>query len=363
MNTLSQIASTIQQYLFPMQEDILGKMTDKHRLFVKIIELSKIGAFISPTCRGAKGRPEHSRLCIAYAFVAKAVWNCNTTRCLIDRIESDPQLRRLCGWESCSDIPSESTFSRAFDEFAQAELPGRIHEAMVTEHCAKKLVGHISRDSTPIDGREKANKKGREKVKSKRKRGRPKKGEQVEPKPERRVVLQLKRSLAENVKDLPRPCDYGTKRDSKGYKKTWLGFKLHVDCADGDIPISAILTSASVHDSQVAIPLAQMSFNRVDSCYDLMDAAYDVPEIREHSRRLNHVPLIDHNKRRGEKILFAPHEKVRYRERSTAERVMSNIKDNFGGRFVRVRSAAKVMCHLMFGILAMTAKQLFKQIE
>jgi hypothetical protein len=35
------------------------------------------------------------------------------------------------------------------------------------------------------------------------------------------------------------------------------GYKLHIHLADGGIPISCVLTSASVHDSQVAIPLAK----------------------------------------------------------------------------------------------------------
>jgi len=346
-----------------MQEEVLGPLTDKHKWFVKIVELANIGAFIEPQSRGVMGRPAHSRLCIAYAFVAKAVWNCATTRSLLDRLQCDSCLRRLCGWESKNDIPDESTFSRAFNAFAQSALPSRMHETMVKEQLGKKLVGHISRDSTPIDGREKAVKKVPKPKAPKRKRGRPKKGEPVEPKPPRRVELQSGRTQEENVRDLPTACDYGCKRDSKGYKKTWRGYKLHVDCADGDIPISALLTSASTHDSQVAIPLAQISTERVDSCYDLMDAAYDVPEIYAYSKRLGHVPIIDKNKRRGEKTPFTPHKKVRYRERSTAERVMSNIKDNFGGRFVRVRGAGKVMCHLMFGLLAMTAKQLYGQLE
>lgn len=363
MHTLSQLSATIQQHLFPMQEELIGPLTDKHKLFVKIVELANIGSFILPTCRGCMGRPPHSRLCIAYAFVAKAIWNCTTTRSLIDRLHSDPCLRRLCGWESDGEIPDESTFSRAFATFAQLALPSRIHETMVKKQCGEKLVGHISRDSTPIDGREKAVRKEPKKKAPKRKRGRPKKGERVEPKAPRRIELQMRRSQDENMADLPMACDYGCKRDSKGYKKTWRGYKLHVDCADGDIPISAVLTSASVHDSQVAIPLAQMSAQRVDNCYDLMDAAYDVPEIRKYSQSLGHVPIIDCNQRRGKKIPFAPHEKVRYHERSTAERVMSNIKDNFGGRFVRVRGTAKVMCHLMFGLVAMTAKQLYSQIE
>ena len=39
----------------------------------------------------------------------------------------------------------------------------------------------------------------------------------------------------------------------------WSGYKLHLDVADGQIPISAVLTSAHVHASQVAIPLSTMA--------------------------------------------------------------------------------------------------------
>ena len=51
-------------------------------------------------------------------------------------------------------------------------------------------------------------------------------------------------------------------------------------------------------------------------------------------------------------------EDQRYNERSTVERVNGRLKDDFGGRVVRVRGHDKVMCHLMFGILALTADQL-----
>ena len=95
--------------------------------------------------------------------------------------------------------------------------------------------------------------------------------------------------------DLPTDCDVGMKKDSKGYKSTWVGYKLHLDVADGQIPISCLLTSASLHDSQAAIPLATLSAERTTNLYDLMDAAYDAEPIRQHSRSLGHVPLIDTN--------------------------------------------------------------------
>ena len=83
------------------------------------------------------------------------------------------------------------------------------------------------------------------------------------------------------------------------FPENWNGYKLHIDTADNGIPISALLTSASVHDSQVAIPLATITARRIQNLYDLMDSAYDVPEIEEHSRQLQHVPLIDVNPRRN----------------------------------------------------------------
>ena len=355
MNALTQLGhlwSSIQSWLFPMLEDELGELDDKHREFVAICETSAPEAHMAPYRWLGNGCPPNSRLALCKAFIAKAVWDFPTTRALIDAVRHRPTLRRLCGWETLAEVPSESTFSRAFAGFAQDELPGRIHEAMIANRYGEKIAGHVSRDATAIDGREKAAKKP------------PK----VDPAPDQakappqptRLQRQLERSLEENLADLPRACDWGTKKNSKGKRQTWRGYKLHLDVIDGDIPLSWIVTSASMHDSQAAIPLAQMSDERVTSLYDLADAAYDAKQIREMSRRLGHVPLIDHNPRRGEKREFAPAEAVRYRERSAAERVNSNLHDNHGGRHVRVRGASKVAAHLSFGLLAIAAGQLLR---
>jgi hypothetical protein len=92
---------------------------------------------------------------LARAFVAKAVYDLPTTRALIDMLHASPTLRRLCGWEHPSQIPSEATFSRAMGEFAASELPQRVHRACLTHHRGDKLVGHVARDSTKIEAREK----------------------------------------------------------------------------------------------------------------------------------------------------------------------------------------------------------------
>jgi len=73
---------------------------------------------------------------------------------------------------------------------------------------------------------------------------------------------------------------------------------------------------------------------------------------------LGHVPIIDPNPRGGEKIPLAPAEARRFRERSASERMNSLLKERYGGRWVRVRGASKVMCHLMFGLVALTASAL-----
>ena len=270
-------------------------------------------------------------------------------------------------------MPSESVFSRAFAEFSDTQLPQRTHAALIRNTHHDRLVGHLCRDSTAIEAREKPAAKEKTPPLPKRKPGRPNKGEE-RPKVLKRLDRQAAMTLPAMLDDLPTDCDVGMKKDSKGYKSTWVGYKLHLDVADGQIPISCLLTSASLHDSQAAIPLATLSAERTTNLYDLMDAAYDAEPIRQHSRSLGHVPLIDTNPRRDkalaeelrtearrlQRIGFQLPEQARYNERTAGERVNGRLKDEFGGRHVRVRGASKVMCHCMFGVLALTADQLVR---
>lgn len=364
---LFTLFNSIQSYLFPTLSHQLGeKLSVKEQKFVNVCCLAGLEDYSSEFRWRGIGRKPVSRLAVLKAFIAKAVYNISITRELLDLLRSCPSLRRLCGWESVSGIPSESTFSRLFSQFAESSLPQRIHENLIIKnygHEAEgggKLAGHCSTDSTAIEAREKAAKKPTAQKTENYPRGRPKKGEVREPKPPRKLELQMSRSLEENLTDLPKACDIGCKKNSKGYRQSWRGYKFHISCVDGDIPVAAVLTSASVHDSQVAIPLMQMTSERIDVCYDLMDAAYDAPEIHAVSDRLGRIPIIDSNKRRGEKCEFCPAEKERYKERSAVERVNSNLKDNYGCRNIRVKGADKIACHLMFGLLAVTATQIFR---
>lgn len=347
MHQLSRILCWCQRSLFPALEETVGPLSSRLQRLVMVIEIVPLENHVTGPSFGCRGRPQSDRRSLARAFMAKAVLNLPDTRSLIDYLHESPITRRLCGWSRRGEVPSEATFSRAFAEFAATELPQRLHEALIKDWESNRLVGHLCRDATAIKAREKPLSR---RPKPKRKQGK-----------HRRIFKQFHDlTLNEMIDDLPKSCDIGRKHNSKGRMEQWAGYSLHVDWADGEIPISALLTSASMHDSQAAIPLATISAKRVTNLYDIMDAAYDDSLIRQHSIDLNHVPIIDQNPRNKSKQPFDPAKAQRYLLRSTAERGFSRVKDSFGARFVRVRGHPKVFAHLMFGILTLTAEQLLR---
>src|SRR5271166_6345694 len=102
--------------------------------------------------------------------------------------------------------------------------------------------------------------------------------------------------------------------------------------------------------------------------------AYDAAAIVAQSKALGHVPLIDRNFRgqheakaecaeevaRMKFIHLPDPDDALYDFRTMAERVNARLKDEFGARFVRVRGAIKVKCHLMFGVLVLAVDQLLR---
>ena len=372
---LSQYWNKIQGTLFPFLEEELDPLTEMQQRLITILEITRIEQFL-PDTFGFEGRPLKTRSALARSFVAKMVYNIDTTSFLIERLKTDKNLRRICGWESLRELPSESTFSRAFANFAETALPQKAHEALIKKSFSDEVVLHKATDSTAIEAREKAEPQQKDDVKKEpRKKGRPKKGTEKSEKELTRIEKQTTMTLKEMLGDLPKGCNKGSKKDSKGNVTHWIGYKLHLDTVDGDIPVSAILTSASAHDSQAAIPLTAVTKERIlFNCYDLMDAAYDAPAIIEYSRSLGHIPIIDKNPRRDEELKLTKKmenlarknlnlsllEERHYNARSMAERANARLKDEFGANKVRVRGHAKVFCHLMFGVLALAADQLVR---
>lgn len=108
----------------------------------------------------------------------------------------------------------------------------------------------------------------------------------------------------------------------------------------------------------------------------MIDSGYHAKSIREQICGLGHIPIIDTPPRRDKSYkseLQAEQkrrkqlncncaEDVRYRERTTVEQANARLKDEFGGQTIRVQGNAKVMCHLMFGIVALAADQILRLI-
>ena len=377
--TLSKMwlkVTNLENSLFPQLQEKLGVLSSKEHKLIKILDFAEIEKNI---CTTSKTNPPKDREQIARAFIAKSVYNFQTTRDLIDRLHIDRTLRILCGWRYSNEIPSESKFSRTFKELSDLKIAEKTHEQFVKEYLSQMTFFYNATDTTKIPLREKAIKKEKiEKVKH-NKAGRPKKGETREPiKPK---ILELQKGML-TVEDklslVSRDCGVGIKQNSKGNREVWVGGKLHISAVDGDIPITAFYSGANVHDSSVALPLIQESSKRVKYMYDLQDAGYDADIIREFSIKHNHRPIIDINPKNSkelkakielienEKKMFKylnqhlNSDKQHYNQRSMVERVNAYLKDSFGCNKIYYQGADKVASVLAFGILSVCIHQSLK---
>jgi hypothetical protein len=379
---IAQFSNLLQTELFPLLEAAVGPLSKQAKLLAAVVSMQPLARFIVRISR--RGRRPCSRQSLATAFFAKAIYNLPTTRHLIQRLQTDTQLRRLCGWNSAAQVPTEATFSRAFAEFAAAGLPAQIHAALVQQSQQQNVIEHIARDSTAIPARQRPPEAAAQKTpapvaekppvhapyktaKGWHRRGpRGKKHQQKRANSKQRgprLQRQQHMTLKEMIADLPQQCSLGAKKNSQGHPQYWRGFKLHWDVADGRIPISCILTGAGVHDSQVAIPLMQMSAERVRWKCETMDAAYDAKLIRALSHKLGHEALIQPNPahvRSARENAFSEQQKQRFKKRTIVEQLNGRLKDEFGGRSIYYRGAPKIMAHLMFGVVALTVDQLLR---
>jgi len=369
----------IETSLFPiLKEELrLEELSSKESKLIKILDFAEIEKNITIV---KITNPPRDREEIARAFIAKSVYNIQTTRDLIDRLHIDRTLRMLCGWRYKTDIPSEAKFSRVFKELSDLKIAEKTHEKFVKEYLSDELFFYNATDATKVSLREKPVKVEKEKPKAK-KRGRPKKGEVREPiKP--KILEQQKemKTVEEMLTLVSTDCGVGIKQNSKGNREVWIGGKLHISAVDGDIPITAFYSGANVHDSSVALPLMMETSQRVNYLYDLQDAGYDADIIREFSENLGHRPIIDINPKNSkalkEKIELIKHEKEsfkfinqhqnsdkeHYNQRSMVERVNKYLKDDFGCDKIYYQGATKVASVLAFGILSVCIHQSLKMV-
>ena len=103
----------------------IDPMTEALGRLVTTLDVIGLEAFVAGPPRGP------GRRALARAFVAKAMLGVPTTNALIERLDVDKSARRILGWERRAQVPSEATFSRAFAEFAQGDLPDKMHAALI----------------------------------------------------------------------------------------------------------------------------------------------------------------------------------------------------------------------------------------
>lgn len=329
------------------------RLSAEHRGFMALLRVIEEHVPLHEAERSHFGRPRYNDLSIFRALIAKSLYQIDKNNLLRQRLISDSNLRRICGFTK---IPSEATFSRRLEQFSKLNLPETTLARLVRQYHEGRLVRVIARDSTSIQAREKAlNRKKDVKVR-RNKRGRPRKGEAREVLEPKRVQRQLRQRPGKSLSELDKACSWGCKANSQGKVQYTKGYKLHLDVTDQGIPISSCITGANVHDSQVAIPLEKITERRVTHLYSMSDSAYDFPEHRLYITGKGRVAVIDPNNRRSSvKRELGPLEKEQYKARTVVERANSHLKDHLLPKALYVKGYQKVSFVLQLGVLCLAA--------
>jgi transposase len=364
MKSIAEILGGAQILLgtaYDLQDCFEEYLNKDHRAFLAMLRV--VEEHIPPLERSGSGmgRPAYENVPFFRAFLAQSFFRIASIEALRNRILTDPNLRQICGFLA---VPSLATFSRRFAEFAALPVATCALNGMVMRCHEGRIVGHISRDSTAIPAREKPCNKKRDvaiPTVPTHKRGRPRKGETRPAKEPGRLERQLKMKPGRALKELNADCAWGCKKNSQGNVSFWKGYKLHLDVTDMGIPVTAIVTGANVHDSQVAIPMEKLTERKVTFLYSVMDSAYDAKPVKTYIGGKGRVPLIDPNKRRGsERMTFTPAQKDRFKIRTTVERANAHLKDWLIPTQIFVRGVKKISFQLLCGVLCLAALKILQ---
>ena len=344
MKTITEILGGSQALLdisFDLQKCFEEKLTDEQKAFLHLLRAAE--AYL-PVCirpQAKTGRPCYPYHPFIRSMLAKSFFGIDTTRSFIQRLISDPNLRLLCGYDK---VPDESTFSRVFAHLAEEGIWGPALDGLVKDAHEGKVVYHVNRDSTTIAAREKAVcKAGKKDKKPKKKRGRPHKNAVKTPKEPTELEKQVLEDAAVSLKKLNNHCAFGCKKNSQGNIETAKGYKLHLDVSDTGFPLTAVITGANVHDSQLAVPMEKLTGQKVTFCYSLMDSGYDAKVISDFIISRERVPIIEPNNRRDQnRTPLDPAKQERYKTRTTVERSCSHLKDNLIPKEIYVKGYTKV---------------------
>ena len=358
MKTITQIIGGAQALLpvsFELKECFEEYLTDEYKTFLHILRITEEYAAGLSSPRRRMGRPSYPFISFFRSELAKRYFDIEKTGSLITRLQSDPNLRLLCGFEK---VPDKAQFSRAFARIAEMKIMDKVQEAAVRLAFKEgAFVQHVCRDSTAIPAREKVPRKKAERgEKRAKKRGRPPKNAPKEPKQPTVLETQVTQDADKSIAALDVKCSWGVKKNSQGHVDVWKGYKLHLDVSDAGFPLTACVTSAHVHDSQLAIPMEKLTEQKVQFGYSVMDAGYDAKTIHDFILSRGRVPIIDPNNRGNEnRPPLDPAKRERYKIRTAVERSNSHLKDSFIPRDIFVKGITKVSCVLMSAAVCLAA--------
>lgn len=277
--------------------------------------------------RSRTGRPGHTLLSVLAVHAVKLYFQEKTMTAARDRLLSSSNLRTITGM---AEVPSLSVISKKTDTLIDLVDFSSILASICSSFYKDRLVCHLSIDSTIAEAREKPVKAGKP---GKRKRGRKRKGSDeptIAEEKDRLYDLMENGCVDEFLSSLEHRCSVTGKKNSKGNMEWFIGYKAHIAVDDSGIIVAHHVTGASVHDSQVAIPLMRMADRRCDYLYALMDGGYTSQRIEAFASSIGKVPIIDrHADRNGNKKEMEPCKAERYKARTTVERTNSELKECF----------------------------------
>ena len=359
MKSITEIiggAQTLLDISFEIQDCFEEQLNDAQKTFLQIIRV--IESFLPPQVqmqtKRRTGRPAYPLMSFLRSMFAKSFFSIEKTSGLIERLKADPNLRLLCGFKQ---VPSKGKFSTAFAFLAKLNIAEPTLTEMARTAHEGHTVLHLCRDSTAIEAREHAPKKKDKNVKEAAKKSE-KQDKNVEKQPKEPAVIEKQKgeNPDESINALNKNCAWGCKKNSQGNVSFWKGYKLHLDVTDTGFPVTAVVTGANVHDSQLAIPMEKLTAQRVQYCYSLMDSAYDAKTIEQFIRDCGHIPIIDPNCRKDKnRSPFDPAKQERFNIRTTVERSYSILKDWLIPRAIYVKGHSKVSFVLFCSILCMAA--------
>lgn len=203
------------------------------------------------------------------ALVSMRVYNMANFTELVERLNNDPMLRYVCGFEAFGKAPSIATISRFYSQVTETECLQKLFEQLIQQ---AEAMGLLDTDTIAVDAS--------------------------------KVTAYEKSVPRKNINNDGESANWGSKLDTNGNQITWFGYKLHI-AADvkSELPVALSITPASTNDGIMAESILKECSDNITGKpkYYLMDAGYDHKAVYELIRKKYRAQAIVPLNKRGAK--------------------------------------------------------------